>query len=226
MTNQERLLFCKRCTKREMDLKTGLICSITKEKANFEDQCADFNEDEKVKENELDATEGLATEQIQQSLSPEIFEELKLEQNLMLGIVAAVVVGVVGAILWGVISVTTGYQIGYMAVAIGAAVGFAMRKFGNGLEQTFGIWGAAIAFLSVALGNFLGVMGFFAQSEGLNIVETLINFDYAYLPEVMMATFSFMDVIFYGIALYEGYKFSFRVITDKDIFHLKNKQAA
>ena len=31
----------------------------------------------------------------------------------------------------------------------------------------------------------------------------------------MMATFSPMDLVFYGIAMYEGYKFSFRPFLQK-----------
>jgi hypothetical protein len=33
----------------------------------------------------------------------------------------------------------------------------------------------------------------------------------------MAATFSPMDLLFYGIAIYEGYKFSFRQLTDEDM---------
>jgi hypothetical protein len=37
----------------------------------------------------------------------------------------------------------------------------------------------------------------------------------------MTETFSFMDIVFYGIAGYEGYKFSFRTFTEADIATLK-----
>ncbi|PCH76774.1 MAG: hypothetical protein COB98_05270 [Flavobacteriaceae bacterium] len=45
MTREDQLMFCKRCSSRELDLKQGLICSLTGEKATFVDECMDFEED-------------------------------------------------------------------------------------------------------------------------------------------------------------------------------------
>jgi hypothetical protein len=36
----------------------------------------------------------------------------------------------------------------------------------------------------------------------------------------MRATFNPMDLLFYGIAVYEGYRFSFREITKKDLIRI------
>jgi hypothetical protein len=44
MTRNEQLQFCKKCTNRKMDFQ-GLICSLTGEKANFEETCPDFKID-------------------------------------------------------------------------------------------------------------------------------------------------------------------------------------
>ena len=45
MTRAEQLEYCKVCTNRQMDLQKGLLCSLTNDFADFEDTCADFNED-------------------------------------------------------------------------------------------------------------------------------------------------------------------------------------
>ncbi|MBL4710817.1 MAG: hypothetical protein JKY48_20525 [Flavobacteriales bacterium] len=63
--------------------------------------------------------------------------------------------------------------------------------------------------------KFFRTIGFLVNAERHDYVETLIWFDYSYLPEVMMETFSFMDLVFYGIAVNEGYEFSFRLNTQK-----------
>lgn len=47
--------------------------------------------------------------------------------------------------------------------------------------------------------------------------------DYSYLLDLMTETFSIMDLVFYGIAIYEGYRFSFRLITEKSIQELSRK---
>jgi hypothetical protein len=221
MTRAEQLVFCKKCTNRIMDVKQGLICNLTGERANFQDTCPDFQRDDSVKEVPIDDQEGLATAELQQRLSANAMDELRMQQKLLPGIMAGVMAGIAGAALWGAITVATGYQIGFMALAVGAGVGIAVRKFGNGVDAIFGFWGAAIALLSVLLGNFLSIIGFIANSEGLGYFETLMLFDYAFLPQLMKETFSIIDIVFYALAIVQGYKYSFRVITEKDLVELR-----
>ena len=221
MTREEQIVFCKKCLNRKMDMKQGLICSLTGEKATFQDECVDFKLDETIKEKPSDDKKGLQPSEIQQNLPPEIIEKLRMEQRLMPGIISGLIAGTVGAILWGIITVVTGFQIGYMALAIGAVVGLAVRIFGNGIDQIFGFWGAGISLFSILFGNFLSIIGFIANSEGLGYFETLFLFDYSYLPKVMGRTFEMINLLFYGIAVFEGYKFSFRKITEKGIMELR-----
>ena len=50
MTREEQLRFCKVCEHKFFDRQQGLLCSLTDEKANFEEDCMDFkgNRDEVV----------------------------------------------------------------------------------------------------------------------------------------------------------------------------------
>jgi hypothetical protein len=64
MTRAEQLVFCKKCTNRIMDVKQGLICNLTGERANFQDTCPDFQRDDSVKEVPIDDQEGLATAEL------------------------------------------------------------------------------------------------------------------------------------------------------------------
>lgn len=199
-----------------MDMEQGLLCAITGKKADFEKECPDFNLDESVKTDPYDA-ESLELPSAQFNLPSDLLAKLRLEQNLLLAICSGVGIGLIGAILWGVVTVATNYQIGYMAIAIGAGVGFSMRYTGKGIDPIFGFTGGAIAVLSCFIGNFFSVIGFYANSVGLDFFEMLVQFDYSYFFPLMSKTFSFMDLIFYGIAGYEGYKFSFRTFTESDI---------
>jgi hypothetical protein len=203
-----------------MDLQQGLVCNLTGEKATFENECADFKIDEVEIEKSLDGVEKMLPDELKQTLTSEIIEKIRMEQRQKWGVLSGLVVGVLGAILWGMITVMTGYQIGYMALAIGASVGLTIRIFGRGFDSIFGLWGAGISLFSVLLGNFLSIIGFVANSEGLGYIETLLLFDYSYLPQVMKETFSIIDLVFYGIALSAGYKFSFRKITKDKIAEL------
>lgn len=121
----------------------------------------------------------------------------------------------------GAITVATGYQIGFMAIAVGALVGLSIRFVGKGVDKIFGISGGIIAVLSCVLGNFFSIIGFIANTEGLGYFETLNVFNYSQLIPIMIETFSGIDLLFYGIAAYEGYKFSFRTFTEKDLYELE-----
>lgn len=220
MTREEQLVFCEKCLNRKMDINQGLICSITNQKATFDNECNDFKLDESFKKTNYDDIGSIRTNVSNNKISPEIFEKLKNEQNLKSGILSGLVAGMIGAILWGAITVATNFQIGYMAIAIGAGVGFTVRKFGDGIDQIFGIWGAIIALFSVILGNFFSIIGFIGNELNLGFFETLFLFDYSYLPDVMYESFNVIDLLFYVIAMYEGYRFSFRIITEKTLVNL------
>lgn len=222
MTRDEQIVFCRKCLNRKMDPKQGYICNLTGEKATFESECANYIVDESIKDRVPDNVEALQPHEIQGQLSKDTLDKLRKDQKLIPAISAGFIVGIIGAFIWGYITVLTQYQIGYLALAIGAGVGFTIRKFGNGIDNIFGFWGAGISLFSVLFGNFLSVIGFIANTEGLGLMQTLFLFDYSYLPEVMAETFSPMDLVFYGIAIYEGYKLSFRVVTQKDLLEMNS----
>ncbi|RXG15315.1 hypothetical protein DSM03_102455 [Leeuwenhoekiella aestuarii] len=216
MNRDAQLAFCKKCTNREMNLKEGLLCGITSQKASFESTCIDFKEDPSVKI-VAHETEGLELSQVIEKLSEEDLDYIKSQENLIPAVICGAIAGLIGAILWGMITVATDFQIGYMAVAIGAGVGYTIRLVGKGVSQIFGFWGGAIAFVSVVLGNIFSIMGVIANAQDISLLETMLYLDYTYLPELMSETFSPIDLLFYGIAIYEGYKFSFRVLTQEEL---------
>lgn len=107
-----------------------------------------------------------------------------------------------------------------MAIGVGFIVGYAVRIFGKGIGKILGVVGAVLSLVGCLLGNFFTIVGFYAKEERLNIIQTLINFDYSYLGSVLIETGTPMDLLFYGIAIYEGYKFSFKKITEEELIPL------
>ena len=160
------------------------------------------------------------TQDLEQPLSQEELgiriEELKMKQNLPLAIIAGLGSAIVMAILWAVITVVTKYQIGYMAIAVGFVVGYAVNFAGKGIDKIYGIIGAVCALLGCVVGNFLSQVGFIALDPeiGLSYFQSLklLLSDMPITVEIMKETFSPIDILFYGIAIYEGYRFSFRKI--------------
>src|SRR5690348_8928868 len=87
------------------------------------------------------------------ALTEALKKELQKQQDPVYAIVGGLSAALLSAVLWAVITVATKYQIGYMAVGVGLLVGFAVRLFGAGVDQYFGIIGAFFSLLGCLLGN-------------------------------------------------------------------------
>ena len=123
---------------------------------------------------------------------------------------AGLVASLVGAIVWAVITVATKMQIGFMAVGVGFLVAWAVRRFGQGAQPVYGVIGAALALLGCLAGNLLSACSFLASSQDKAILDIvgLVAAHPAVAVRLMQATFNEMDLLFYAIAVYEGYKLS------------------
>ena len=133
------------------------------------------------------------------------------EKRLVLGGLAGLAAAIVGAAAWAAVTVSTKNQIGWMAVGVGALVGFALR-IGNG-GKAFGILGAFLAFFGCVLGNYLSIIAFAAAQEHVGFVAMLNNVETEKVVGLMWDDFLSASVLFYAVAVYEGYRFS--VIGDK-----------
>ena len=144
-------------------------------------------------------------------------ERLASEQNLPLGIAAGAVATLLGAGAWAATTMVTEYQIGFMAIGIGLLVGFAVRVAGKGVTSPFGVVGALFSLLGCLAGNLLAVTAMAAQAEDIPISIVLPQLTPVIALELMAAWFSPVDLLFYGIAIYYGFKLSFRQIKPAEL---------
>lgn len=148
-------------------------------------------------------TQGQHGGQLDQAQLQYASEPLRSQQNLPVGAVAGLAGSAVGAGLWAGITVATGYQIGWMAVGVGFLAGFAVRTAGKGIDKIFGVVGAAPALLGCAAGNLLAACGLVARQENLAFFDVLSRLDASTAQQLMVATFTPIDLFFYGIAVYK-----------------------
>ena len=95
-----------------------------------------------------------------------------------------------------------------MAVGVGFLVGWAVRVAGKGTHRAFGIMGALLALGGCAVGNLLTIVVIAARHFEIPLVAVFSRLTPDVVVQLMEATFSPMDLLFYGIAIYEGYRFS------------------
>lgn len=147
-------------------------------------------------------------------------ETIKSNQNLPMGIVGGGLAALIGSLAWGGITFATGYQIGWMAVGVGFLVGFAVRLTGKGIDQIFGIVGAILALIGCMLGNVFATCIAVSNQEAMPLMEVIGLLNFRVMADILTASFHPMDLLFYGLAVYEGYKFSFRRLTREELAKL------
>jgi hypothetical protein len=128
------------------------------------------------------------------------------ERKLLLGAFAGLAAAIIGAIIWAVVTFTTKYQIGFMALGVGALVGFALR-IGKG-GKAFGIMGAFLALFGCILGNYFSLIAFAAAEQHVGFFSMMHDADSAKVMSALWDDFMSTSILFYAIAAYEGYKFS------------------
>jgi hypothetical protein len=162
---------------------------------------------------------GPETEIVDHSKPPLLIQEPTAPGHLLLGGFAGLGAAVLGAILWALVTVTTHYQIGWMAVGLGWLVGVTVRFFGKGTTPSFGVVGAGVSVLGCLAGNALSICMVALRQEGLALVDLPTYLPPTLVVELLLSTFTPVDLLFYGLAVYEGYKFSFRRVPQTALPH-------
>jgi hypothetical protein len=166
---------------------------------------------DEVREEEQAAEFALTEEEAQRAM-----EFFRQEQNLAMGTIYGLFAALAGAAVWAGVTIATEYQIGWMAVGIGFLVGIAVRAGGKGIDQVFGVVGAVLSLIGCVLGNLFTVAWFVSQEFGVPASEVLSGLDPESAIELLSATFEVMDLLFYGLAVYFGYRYAFRQLTVED----------
>ena len=137
-------------------------------------------------------------------------ESLLRDQRLGIALLTGSFAAVVAAVLWAAITLYSGYQIGWMAIGVGFLVGITIRYFGRGVDRAFAVTGAALALLGCALGNAFVALGILSRQDAAPFIAVFSELELRILWDISTANFRPMDLLFYVIAAYEGYKLSYR----------------
>ncbi len=130
--------------------------------------------------------------------------------NLIWAILAGVVAALIGALIWMGITVATGLHVGYVAIGVGALVGYAVRLAGKGSTPIFGVIGALLTLLGCLGGETLTVIQLAANGTQSSFFEVLNRVDFAKLLPGILENSSPITYFIYAIGIFEGYKLSIR----------------
>jgi len=143
-------------------------------------------------------------------------ERLRENQSLGAAILSGIIAAAVGAVAWAAVTYLTNYKLGVTAIFVGAFVGYTVRRFGRGVDIQFRIVGGSLALLGCLAGNLLMVCAILARQEKLSLIKVISALTPASVVKLVQVTFDPMDIVFYAIAIYEGFKFAARALTQED----------
>ncbi len=218
MELRHQLEFCRKCENRERYNNEPTRCGLTHQKPTFDVTCPDYKRDVTEPETRLDDEDKLSFSEIKEKLEPFVFISFQNEQKFLEALFASIFVGFTGAIIWALITYFTERQFGLIAIAIGAGIGISINYTGNGFEQKFAFLGAVVAFLSCLLGNFLALVGFAAKGSEMTLLQVFGAIDFSKVANIMISSFGIMDLLFYSLAVYEGYRFATKKYTAKRLW--------
>jgi len=123
------------------------------------------------------------------------------------------------ASLWALITELTDRQIGWMAIGVGAGVAYVVRTVGKGIDRAFGYWSAGLSLFGCVLGNVLTIAVEVAKHQSVSVPSVLLILlsRPSILAAVMKQTFNPIDLLFYGLAVYYGYRMAFRRLTQQEL---------
>ena len=153
-------------------------------------------------------------------LKVEMFMQTAREgQDLKRAILLGLLTAVGCSIVWAAITFLIERQYGLMAVGIGFVVATVVRNSGKGIDKVFGFWSAGLSLLGCVLGNLLALAAVISRHEDVAPTKVLafLLLTPSATMEVLAETFSPIDLLFYGLAVYYGYKHAFRRITNEEL---------
>jgi len=146
-----------------------------------------------------------------------VLDHLRSEQRLIPAIVAGCVAGLIGAAVWAAVAVFTKHEIAWIAIGVGFLVGLAVRIAGRGFEVRYAAIGGLLALAALLAGKIFTICGYVAQEDGESFWDVLINFPFDKLPAIIRGSFHPMDLLFYALAVWMGWKGARRSIEDDEI---------
>lgn len=157
--------------------------------------------------------------QIARELDPLKVQEfqgrLRAEQNPLLGLLAGGVAAVIAAVAGAAVAYVVNYQSNWLDIVVPLIVGLAVSYFGKGIDKIYGIMGAGLSLIGVVFGNLLMLAAIIAREQSVFIfaVMSAMLLNPVDAVDLLIRTFSLMDLVVYGFAVYFGYRISFRRIT-------------
>ena len=128
-------------------------------------------------------------------------------QNLPLGFAAAVGAMIVGTVLW--ILIVQKFQATWMSFVVAFGIGSALKYIGKAKEMWVGVVSAFLTLIAALAGNLATAIFIVVTKKGGTPGAVLAGLDFGTAVIYLKALAGPMGIIFYAVAIYIGFWFSF-----------------
>jgi hypothetical protein len=120
----------------------------------------------------------------EEKLNQELAAQKAEGPDIMTGLLGGVVAAIIAGIVWGLLVIATNYEIGYVAIGVGALTGYGVY-LASGKKRGFSlqILASATSILGILVGKYIAFYHFFKQgvdeeaaSRGFNAAEVLSTY--------------------------------------------------
>lgn len=130
-----------------------------------------------------------------------VAERLIAEQNLPFAAMMGAVVMLALTAAWVGIAAYKGQIMGYLVIAIGAGIGYAIQVFGKGLNSRFVILACVLTFLSCMIGNILAAVAIEAIDHQMPVMEILGVLNLRAVSSFIFINLGLLDLAFWIVAV-------------------------
>jgi hypothetical protein len=124
------------------------------------------------------------------------------------GIAAGILSAAGGAVLWAALVGVFQLRLGFLAIGVGSLVGMSVRKYGRGRDERFGVAAMFCAAFGCLLGDIWGGAISLSIAYNISVFRVLSHLNLELVRETLFTNWTFMDLIFYMIAMCFAYKLS------------------
>ncbi|MFC8454041.1 hypothetical protein [Kitasatospora sp. NPDC057223] len=127
-------------------------------------------------------------------------------------VAAAVGAALVGGLAYGFVMKAIDHEIGWLVFGVAAVIAWPLGRIG-GRNPVLPVAGAVLSVLALFLGQVFGVTLYLHEFTGLSVGE-LLGAEVDLVLEGWKANLAAMDALFYGIAVFEGFVLTRRMVRD------------
>jgi phosphate/sulfate permease len=138
------------------------------------------------------------------------------EQNYQAALISGLIATILAAGIYAVIAVVAGYSVSYMAIALGAFVGFTIQFLGRGIESRYAVLASILAVFGCVLGNFFAGLILLARNYGESASDIASQITFQSLVDSTVSGFRPLTILFWLLAVAAASYFAKRRLSRED----------